>query len=137
MEDWAIESTALLNEFFENLDLNPRKDLAAVDPPYAGEAASYGINMGDVGQEALADQLGELAEEGLPIVAFNSPNVAEMYRDRGFKTLLNRRLDTAGTRAASRGIKPELIALANVDLIWTAKRWFQHHPDKQFLGTEG
>ena len=125
-----------VDEFFENLDLNPRKDLAAVDPPYAGEAASYGINMGDAGQEALANQLGELAEDGLPIVAFNSPNVAEMYRDRGFKTLLNRRMDTAGTRAASRGIKPELIAIANIPDM-DAARWFQHHPDKQFVGTEG
>ena len=74
------------------------------------------------------------AEDGTPIVAFNNPSVADLYRDQGFKTMLNRRMDTAGTRSESRGIKPEMIALANIPDM-DADRWFQHHPSKRFTGT--
>ena len=33
-------------------------------------------------QQQLAKALGELAEDGMPIIAYNSPLVADLYRDQ-------------------------------------------------------
>ena len=49
----------------------------------------------------------------MPIIAYNSPLVADLYRDQGFSTMLNRRRDNTAT-VGNRGIKPELIATANI-----------------------
>ena len=135
MKDWVIEHSAV-DDFLRNIEIDNKRDIMTIDPPYEGEQAGYGnkFDMESGQQQQLAGQLGELAEDGLPIVAFNSPLVADLYRDQGFDTMLNRRKDTSGTTPGSRGIKPELIATANLPEM-DAEAWFRNHPQQQFLGT--
>ncbi len=134
MKDWVIENKPV-EQFLRDVEINSKRDIMAIDPPYEGEQAGYGnkFDMESGQQQQLASQLGELAEDGLPIVAFNSPLVADLYRDQGFDTMLNRRQDTSGTYG-ERGIKPELIATANLPEM-DAEEWFRNHPQQQFLGT--
>jgi len=129
MKDWTIEAMPV-NEFLRDLEIDPKRDIMTSDPPYEGEPAGYGEKFD---HQAWAKQLGVLAADGLPIVAFNNPTMADLYRDQGFQTMLSRRMDTAGT-TGKRGVKPEMIATANIPGM-DAERWFQHHPDKRFEGT--
>jgi site-specific DNA-adenine methylase len=134
MKDWSIEAMPV-DEFLSQLESKRKGDLLTIDPPYEGEQAGYGnkFDMESGQQQALARKVGELAEDGMNVVAFNSPLVADLYRDQGFQTMLNRRMDSSGAKASSRGIKPEMIAtnIPGMD----ADEWFRNHPDKRFEGT--
>ena len=133
MKDWTIEPMPV-DEFLAQLESERKGDQLVIDPPYEGEQAGYGdkFDMESGQQQALARQVGGLAEDGMNVVAFNSPLVADLYRDEGFQTMLNRRMDTSGT-TGKRGIKPEMIAtnIPGMD----ADEWFKNHPQQRFTGT--
>jgi site-specific DNA-adenine methylase len=138
MEHWTM-SQSPLDDFLENVEADPLRDMAVLDPPYGGgEVGGYDYldMMGGDAHKDLAEQLGGLAEDGLPIVAFNAATEADHYRDQGFRTLLNRRPDSTSSKASSRGIKPEMIAIANVPHM-TADKWFQNHPTQRFGTQQG
>lgn len=138
MEHWTM-SQLPLDDFLEHVEADPLRDMAVLDPPYGGgEVGGYDYldMMGGDAHKNLAEQLGGLAEDGLPIVAFNAATEADHYRDQGFRTLLNRRPDSTSSKASSRGIKPEMIAIANVPHM-TADRWFQNNPTQRFGTQQG
>ena len=134
MENWELQSKPI-DQFMQEAELNPRDDFMPLDPPYLGEPGAY--NVGDKHpfdhfQQPLADWAGELAEDGMPIVAFNSAHAQDMWADRGFDTALHARMDTTGGRGAKREARPELVAFANIPDM-DVERWFRHHPDKQWV----
>ena len=136
MEHWTM-SQMPMDDYLEHVESDPLRDFAVVDPPYGGgEVGGYDYldMMGGNAHKELATQLGGLAEDGLPIVAFNAATEADHYRDQGFRTILNRRPDNTSTKKDTRGVKPEMVAVANVPDM-DAQRWFQNHPNQQF-GTQ-
>jgi len=138
MEHWTM-SQSPMDDWLDTIVADPLADQLVVDPPYGGgEVGGYDYLdlMGGDSHKDLAQQLGGLAEDGLPIVAFNAATEADHYRDAGFRTLLNRRPDATSSKAETRGIKPEMIAIANIPQM-TADRWFQHHPTQRFGTQQG
>lgn len=134
MENWEMDAMPV-DEFLRDKEIDTNRGVMTIDPPYEGEQAGYAdkFDMKTGQQQQLASRLGELAEDGMPIIAYNSPLVADLYRDQGFNTMLNRRRDNTAT-VGKRGIKPELIATANIP-DFDAAEYFRNHPQSQFLGT--
>lgn len=103
-------------DFFK-LPINPDDDFGFIDPPYAGgEGANYDFPVPDPMEEhkILAELVGELAAEGMPIVATNNPIVAPLYEKHGFKTQLMGRPDRYRNYGGAETLKPEAI-MHNLD----------------------
>ena len=103
-------------DFFK-LPINPDDDFGFIDPPYAGgEGANYDFPVPDPMEEhkILAELVGDLAAEGMPIVATNNPIVAPLYEKHGFKTQLMGRPDRYRNYGGAATLKPEAI-MHNLD----------------------
>ena len=126
-----------MDDYLEHVESDPLRDFAVVDPPYGGgEVGGYDYldMMGGNAHKELATQLGGLAEDGLPIVAFNAATEADHYRDQGFRTILNRRPDNTSTKKDTRGVKPEMVAVANVPAGNTRISNSAHNPEMLSCG---
>lgn len=87
-------------------DINDMNLLGA-DMPYMNEPSTYGIGF-DTGRFVSA--LSERNEEGQPIVAFDSMDAADLYRDIGLDVEQIMRYDGTNPDAAKRGYVPEMVA---------------------------
>lgn len=128
MQGWDLRNMGI-GDVMENGLIVPEEDFLVLDPPYLNEAANYTPGGFDDLQQPIAEWAGGLARQGLPVVAFNSLFARPLYDAAGFDTVLHGRMDATAGRGGRRGIRPEMIAYANIPGL----DWFRHHPNAQFM----
>jgi hypothetical protein len=97
------------------------------DPPYSGQPGTYGEGFDP---RQMFRQLEERIQEGQPVLAFDSIDPIEQYKDIGLDTTVIQRPDNVSGNPEKRGPKPEMIGVANVDD-------FDGHSINQLLQTYG
>ena len=101
------DATEALREW--DIDLN---SLLGSDPPYENEPSVY---SGNFALRSYLRELQERKEEGQPIVAFDSADVIERYKDAGFEPQIMTRFDNTSNKPEFRGPKPEMVAIGNIE----------------------
>ena len=110
--------------------IDPDSQFLTIDPPYLGEPGAYGPGGFSLSNtEQLADILGGLAGDGMPIVAFNSRHASPIFADQGFDVFHNLRTEKFRNKPFAVE-KPEMIALANIDM--TEDDWFRNFPQNRW-----
>ena len=129
MKDWEWR-TGNAFDFYDDVkdELDPSKSLLTFDPPYYGEEGAHGF-FNQEEQDRLISQIIDAKNRGIPTIVFNShhPDIYQPLVDAGFYTENLDRMDLSGVKSETRGMKDELMALANVDLdsflpAWKAMR---------------
>ena len=94
------------------------------DPPYYGEEGAHGF-FNQEEQDRLISQIIDAKNRGIPTIVFNShhPDIYQPLVDAGFYTENLDRMDLSGVKSETRGMKDELMALANVDLDTFLPAW--------------
>lgn len=116
-----------IEQSMHEMELHPKKDILTLDPPYQGELASLAGDEFDLLQKPIADWAGEFAEDGGPVIAFNSPAAQPLYEDAGFDTFIGLRPDMSAAHTTHRRTKPELIAHANIPGM-SEEEWYSRFP---------
>ena len=99
----------------DDIDLDPNRQATFIDPPYHQELGAHTFfDLSD--QERVRALTETLDEFGIPTVSFNSftDAIVNPLRDMGLDIHQLARRDTSGSKASTRGVKPELMAMANV-----------------------
>ena len=96
------------NTAMDTWELDPKNDILFNDSPYLEEAGNYDHGLD---QAQMVNQLRELMEDAMPIVATNSEYALPLFRDAGFDTWLNDRKNNYGAKAESRGKAREMVAV--------------------------
>ena len=86
--------------------------LLTSDPPYEGEPSTY---SGNFALQGYLRELQERLEEGQPMIAFDSAEVAPLYADIGLEPQIMNRPDNTAPTGKHRGIKPEMVAMGNIE----------------------
>jgi hypothetical protein len=86
--------------------------LLTSDPPYEGEPSTY---SGNFALQGYLRELQERLEEGQPMIAFDSAEVAPLYADIGLEPQIMNRPDNTAPTGKHRGIKPEMVAFGNIE----------------------
>ena len=131
MRGWDLRNMGIA-DFMDSDLVNPEQDFLVLDPPYLKQGANYTPDGFDRLQQPMAEWAGGLAQQGLPIVAFNSQFARPLYDKERFNTILHSRMDTSGGRGGQRGVQPEMIAYANIPDM----DWFRNHPSAQFIKSQ-
>jgi len=117
MKDWDWR-TGDAFEFYDDIkdQMKADKNLLTFDPPYFGEEGAHGF-FGKDEQERLIQQMIDAKNRGIPTTVFNSmhPSIVDPLREAGFNIHELGRKDLSSSKAESRGIKGELMAMANID----------------------
>tara|TARA_R110001632_G_scaffold1200_4_gene4914 strand:- start:7689 stop:8780 length:1092 start_codon:yes stop_codon:yes gene_type:complete len=98
-------------EALQEWDVDKDKLLTS-DPPYEGQPSTY---SGNFALQGYLRQLQERLEEGQPVLAFDSAEVAPNYADIGLDPQIMIRPDNSSAQAKGRGPKPEMVAFGNID----------------------
>lgn len=99
----------------DDIDLDPNRQIAFIDPPYHQELGAHTFfDLSD--QERVRALTETLVGEGMPVASFNSftDEIVNPLRDMGLDIHQLARRDTSASKASSRGVKPELMAMANI-----------------------
>ena len=117
MKDWDWR-TGDAFEFYDDIkdQMKADKNLLTFDPPYFGEEGAHGF-FGKDEQERLIQQMIDAKNRGIPTTVFNSmhPSIVDPLREAGFDIHELGRQDLSSSKADTRGIKGELMAMANID----------------------
>jgi len=100
------DATEALREW--DIDLN---SLLASDPPYENEPSVY---SGNFALQSYLRELQERLEEGQPLVAFDSADVAGRYADIGLDPQIMTRKDASAAKGKAVD-KPEMVAVGNIE----------------------
>lgn len=114
MSNYDITAMPFGEEYIKNTRINPEDDFIVIDPPYMGEESEYGASGFDL-QRELARWATRQADEGTPLVVFNSPNAMDLY-DGLDDVFVANRPDLSAASAQNRKDKGELVGLANVGM---------------------
>jgi len=118
----------LASDFYEDIKerLSPDESAIAWDPPYFKEEGAHKF-FGLSDQQQTIEQMIDAKNRGVPTVVFNSmnPSIVDPLREAGFDIHTLGRQDYSGANPESRGIVPELMAMANIDQDAFMQAWNQ------------
>jgi site-specific DNA-adenine methylase len=116
MKNWSWTTGDASNFYERKKDLmNPENSLLTFDPPYFKEEGAHQFfDLSD--QQNTIQQMIDAKQRGIPTVVFNSmnPSIVNPLKDAGFDIQTLGRQETSGAKAESRGVVPELMAMANI-----------------------
>jgi site-specific DNA-adenine methylase len=116
MKDWEWR-TGLASDFYEDVkeQMTPEDSLLDWDPPYFKEEGAHKF-FGLPEQQQTIEQIIDAKNRGIPTVVFNSmtPAIVDPLREAGFDIHELGRKDFSSSKAESRGVVPELLAMANI-----------------------